>query len=236
MMMRSSPGDRLSLDEVLEHALFWSWEKRLQYLSDIAAQLPEQTHRTKHAFINAVEQLLDSNLGPYNDKDPNSGGSWSRAFSDSYPSAGDWGVNQRPPESDEHDYFVFGAVGRGQQELRGGPKEARGVGLVKFIRSVYTQRTEHVEAFRFPSELELCKWLLEPFPFLLMGVMMADEQCGMGTVSSNTANPSAPPQRNGSGQPHAYSLPPQNGPSPAGAASDLALNPLSADVMITTSL
>lgn len=229
MMLRSSPGDRLSLEEVLEHALFWTWDRRLQYLSDIAAQLPEQTHRSKHAFINEIEQLLDSNLGPYNEKDPGSGGSWSRAFSDSYPSAGGWGVNQRPPESDEHDYFIFGAVRRGQQELQGGRKEARGVGLIKFIRSVYMQRTEHVEAFRFPSELELCKWLLEPFPFLLMGVMAADERCGMGTMSGNTANPSASLQRNGSGQPHPSGALPQTRPSPQAAASDLAFNPLSAD-------
>eukprot|EP01044_Picomonas_judraskeda_P022458 COSAG03_NODE_5598_length_1213_cov_1.839318_2_plen_195_part_01 len=125
LMLLSSPGERLSLDEVLEHALFWTWDKKLQYLSDIGAALPERTHKSKHAFVNEIERLLDSNLGPYNEIDPGSGGSWSRAFSGSYPSAGDWGMHQRPPESDEHDYFVFGAVASTQQQpqtIHGEPK------------------------------------------------------------------------------------------------------------------
>ena len=55
---------------------------------------------------------------------------------------------------------------------------------IKFIRSMYTRRAEHVEAFRFPSEQELCKWLLEPFPFLVIGVMAAEQGHKMGSTSA----------------------------------------------------
>jgi hypothetical protein len=189
LMLRSRPGDRATLDAVLAHPLFWTTEKQLQYLSEIGGLLPDCVHRSQHALTDEIEKLLDSNLGPYNALRPEVGGSWSRAFSDSYPSgATGWGSSQRSPESEEHDYFIFGESssssgggGGGGGEQQPKAKEIRGVGFVKFLVSVYTQRAQHVEAFRFPSEHELCTWLLEPFPFLLMGVFEADERCRLST-------------------------------------------------------
>lgn len=216
-MLRSRPGDRASLEQVLEHPLFWTLDKKLEYLSDIGAKLPVRIHKSQNRFISEIEQLVDSHLGPYNEANPERGGSWSREFNDSYPSAGGWGTDQRSPESEESNYFVFGApASKAHQTSSKGNFEARSVGLIKFIGSVYTRRAEHVEAFRFPSEQELCNWLLEPFPFLVMGVMIADQRSNMSV--------SAPAQQH-----HPQAPPPEQ-------QSDLALNPLSADSPSVVSL
>merc|ERR1719201_196319 len=66
LMLRSRPGDRATLDEVLAHPLFWTTEKQLQYLSEIGGLLPDCVHRSQHALTDEIEKLLDSNLGPYN--------------------------------------------------------------------------------------------------------------------------------------------------------------------------
>ena len=50
------------------------------------------------------------------------------------------------------------------------------------MRNIYAHRAQQVEAGRFPSEQDLCMWLLEPFPFLLMGVYEADERHRLSTM------------------------------------------------------
>lgn len=254
LMLQQSPGARPSLGAVLEHPLFWTRERALQYMSEIGALLPVRTHKSQHPFIAEVELVLDKNLGAYNEAEPGNGGSWSRAFSDSYPPTSGWGKSQRPPLSEEHDYFVFGAPPSKQQaaererQIRSGQlvaefkaKEIRSVGLLKFLRGVYMQRAQHVEAFRFPSELQLCTWLLEPFPFLLMGVYEADQRCRMSTLfdGGNFDNPSVPPELRHPEQSQMQGQPPppqqQTGAAPFlhDPAFGVALNPLSADAPVS---
>jgi hypothetical protein len=190
------PSDRVSLDTVLEHPLFWTLDQKIQYLGDsVGSVLPVRMHRSQHPFIGEIERILDSNLGPYNETQPEDGGSWSRSLNGIYPLTGDWGKTQRPPHTEEHNYFIFGAppskkqaAERGRQVKAGKlagdfkAKEIRSVGLLKFMRNIYAHRAQQVEAGRFPSEQDLCMWLLEPFPFLLMGVYEADERHRLSTM------------------------------------------------------
>ena len=105
------------------------------------------------------------------------------------------GKTQRPPQTEEHSYFIFGAppskkqAAERERQVKAGKlagdfkaKEIRSVGLLKFMRNIYAHRAQQVEAGRFPSEQDLCMWLLEPFPFLLMGVYEADERHRLSTM------------------------------------------------------
>ena len=221
-LLARDPGHRAPLnDSVLQHPLFWTRDQKLQYLSEIAGLLPIQP---QHPFIAEIEQLLDASLGPYDEAEPANGGSWSRAFNRTYPPSSGWGPSQRPPEPEEHDYYV---------------KEIRSVGLLKFLQSVYAQRAQHVEALRFPSEPELCTWLLEPFPFLMMGVYEADQRHRLSSLFGGShpavAEPPAwgrPEATSPGGRPPAQEARPTAG---GGAPQfDVALNPLSADGQATT--
>ena len=218
-MLHTNPAGRAALDKVLEHPLFWTGDRKLSYLSEIAGKLPK-THKSQHAFIAATEHLVDANLGEYNEAAPDNGGSWSRAFSDAYPPRSGWGTSQRPPAAEEHDYYMLGC---------------RSVGLLNFLRSVYTQRMQHVEALRFPSEQEVCRWLLDPFPFLFMGVYEADEP----RVSNNPVGGASPQQQQQPGAAAGVGLSPGadewhvDDPDPAFGR---AVNPLSADANVTTNV
>ena len=71
--------------------------KKIQYLGDsVGSVLPVRMHRSQHPFIAEIERILDSNLGPYNETQPEDGGSWSRSLNGIYPLTGDWGVGQDP--------------------------------------------------------------------------------------------------------------------------------------------
>ena len=206
-MFCAGPSDRTSLDTVLEHPLFWTLDQKVQYLGEsVGSVMPVRMHKSQHPFIAEVELLLDNNLGAYNEAEPENGGSWSRAFNSIYPLTGDWGKTQRPPESEEHNYHIFGAppskkqAAERERQVRAGKlagdfeaKEIRSVGLLKFMRNIYAHRAQQVEAGRFQSELDVCTWLLEPFPFLLMGVYQADKQHKMSTMFEEKEEPAEEP-------------------------------------------
>ena len=186
-MVRPGPNARCSVETVLSHPLFWTLHQKLQYLGDtVGSVLPERIHRSEHPFVEEIEALLDTCIGPYNASNPENGGSWAAAFNNRYPLNGDWGTAISTPQNDEQNYHVFGATPSKQEEAASATsddmiqlvstddKEIRSVGLLKFIRNVYSQRAHHIEAGRFESEMALCTWLLEPFPFLLTGVYQVD--------------------------------------------------------------
>jgi serine/threonine protein kinase len=111
-MLRAAPPERLSLDAVLSHPLFWMLDEKVQYLGEaIGSLLPIRVHKSEHSFVTEIERIVDENLGAYDEHAPEAGGSWSRCLDDRYPLTGNWGSKsgQRPPHEEEHNYFTFGA-------------------------------------------------------------------------------------------------------------------------------
>ena len=86
------------------------------------------------------------------------------------------------------------------------------------MRNIYAHRAQQVEAGRFPSEADLCTWLLEPFPFLLMGVYEADERHRLSTLFEETGSEPQESLENPEPQPQ-----PQQADQPA---FDTSINPL----------
>ena len=116
-------------------------------------------------------------------------GSWARQLDSRYPLGGDWGRAQRPPEEDEHNYFIYGLPPRKKQiEARQklvadgkplGPhvaKRIRCVGLLKFVRNLSAHKAEHLAAGRFESEAAIVDYIRLSLPWLLMTVHTFDAQ------------------------------------------------------------
>lgn len=85
-------------------------------------------------------------------------------------------------------------------------KEIRSVGLLKFIRNVDAHAGQMVKAGRFESEDHLRRYLLEPFPWLLMAVYQVDQRhdftgvlgnSGHGTSHPEESSQQAPPTETG---------------------------------------
>ena len=55
-------------------------------------------------------------------------------------------------------------------------KEIRSVGLLKFIRNIDAHAGQIVKAGRFESEDHLRRYLLDPFPWLVIAVFQADQK------------------------------------------------------------
>lgn len=177
-MLCPDPNARCSLESVLAHPLFWSTEEKLHYLESVANTLPSGISKSEHPFANALEALLDSNLGSYNTTAPERGGSWSRMLGTRYPLTGEWPQALKGgPQLQEHNYHLHGEPHPKPKEAGDAlyePKELRGVGLLKFIGNLYAHRVRQVEAGRFESVEAMCAYLMDPFPFLFAGVYDAD--------------------------------------------------------------
>ena len=103
-----------------------------------------------------------------------------------------WGQIQRSPVAEEHNYHIFGRPPSKkqekarQQEMNAGKltstfasKKIRNVGMLKFLRNIWTHRAQIIEAGRFESEDAVAHYLLDPFPWLLIEVYVADVQYGL---------------------------------------------------------
>ena len=191
LMLRFSPAGRPPgppVEFVAKHPLFWSLAAKITYLGlTIGAPLLARVQKTKHAFIAELEQLADKELGPYNEDAPEKGGSWAGSLDARYPLGGDWGKTQRPPEEEERFYHLYGAPPSKKQAKErealiadGKPlgahvsKEIRTVGLLKFIRNLNVHAEQQVVTGRFESVEHLHQYLISPFPWLLIGVYVAD--------------------------------------------------------------
>lgn len=162
-------------------------------------------HKKANPFIHDLEELADKELGPFNESQAAAGGSWARQLDMAYPLGGDWGGSQQPPADVEADYHIYGAQAKPKQKKEregliaankplGGhaSKEIRMVGLLKFIRNVGDAHgAQMVKAGRFESLDALHNYLVEPFPWLLIGVYVTDAKHGL----TQTTNPRLTPER-----------------------------------------
>ena len=137
----------------------------------------------------ALEAAVDELIGPYDEDEPEKGGSWARELGSKYPIGGDWGKVQRPPEEDERNYFIYGGPPKKKQReareslvAEGKPlgthaaKEIRCVGLLKLVRNLLAHKTEHVESGRFESEAAIADYRLLP----VVASVAADDRAHAG--------------------------------------------------------
>ena len=169
------------------HPLFWTKQQAFQYLANVGASLAVGIPRQQDSFVADLEAAVDDLIGPYNEDEPSSGGSWAELLDSKYPIGGDWGKLQRAPATDEHNYFIFGhppkkkqADARERLVAEGKPlgphaaKEIRTVGLLKFVRNLNAHKAENVETGRFESEEAVADYILSSLPWLLMTVHTID--------------------------------------------------------------
>ena len=202
LMLSVGPQARPPIQYVLKHPMFWSLAERVKYLgSAVGAALPVRVSRSEHPVIAELEAVADRELGAYNEQDPASGGSWARLLDTRYPLTLDWGKQQRPPADEEHHYYVYGAppskkqIAAREKQVAAGKltgthaaKEIRMVGLLKFIRNVSVHSDQMIQMGRFEGEDELQRYLIQPFPWLLIAVFNADAKHNFTFTGDATAD------------------------------------------------
>jgi hypothetical protein len=151
----------------------------------------------QYAFLEALEAAGDKELdGSYDEALKQTGPSWSALLDEDYPLTQNapkdptgWGSSessQAPPAEVEHDYAVYGKkpskkqVTARENQLIAGNKPKMGnrrmVGLLKMIRNVaFAHRSQHVQFSRFESEESVMRYMIDPFPWLLMTVYKLDQ-------------------------------------------------------------
>jgi serine/threonine protein kinase len=202
LMLSENPKARPPMEYIPTHPLFFSDVQKAQYLGEtIGNILPSKVERASSPFINALEQAMDDEIGPYNERDPAAGGSWARLLDPKHP-VGGWGVERNSQQNAsrvEHLYHVYGGnAGKKQEDARAKrlsmgneepPKSIRAVGLLKFIRNVAVgHRNQHVERGRFENEEQVIRWCLQPFPWLLATVHRLEMQFGQDFLASSVAS------------------------------------------------
>jgi serine/threonine protein kinase len=94
LMLSHNPKARPPLRYISGHPLFYSDLEKAQYLGEtIGNLLPGKVARAAFPFIEALEQAMDDELGPYDERDPAAGGSWARLLDPAHP-VGGWGTER----------------------------------------------------------------------------------------------------------------------------------------------
>jgi hypothetical protein len=201
-LLRTMVGSQVPLRDCLARPFFWTRDKTAAYLGEEIGNLldPGATKASAHyAFIEALEARGAVELGgAYNELLKQDGPSWAALLDPDYPlveakSEADptgWGTSrsaQQPPTDVEHCYAVYGKNPSAKQKtareghLKSGKKmpmaNRRMVGLLKTIRNVaFAHRSQHVQAGRFDTEEDVLRYMLDPFPWLLMAVYELDQE------------------------------------------------------------
>jgi hypothetical protein len=94
-----------------------------------------------------------------------------------------WRQGQLSPAEQEHNFAVYGCtptagqVAEAESLIARGhfqPKELRAVGLLKFMHHALYNSRELISAGGFQNEEILWRYILAPFPWLLMAVYTGD--------------------------------------------------------------
>jgi hypothetical protein len=207
-------ADGSRLDTLGERPYFWGREQTVAYLGEEVGNLldPGATKTSPHyPFIEALEARGDAELsGSYSEELKQDGPSWAAQLDTDYPltqgSPDDptgWGKSrsaQQAPADVEHTYAVYGKNPSAKQKtareghLKSGKKNMemanrRMVGLLKTIRNVaFAHRSQHVQFGRFDTEEDVMRYMIDPFPWLLMAVYKLDREYQIaGSVATTTS-------------------------------------------------
>jgi hypothetical protein len=204
-LIRTLVGGKMALHDLLSRPFFWSHDKAAKFLGEEIGNLldPGAARGSKqYPFIEALEARGDQELGgSYDERAKQDGPSWAALLDPDYPlegarSAADgdptgWGSArnaQQPPHVIEHDFAVYGKKpGAKQKATRESQLESgktvqpmanrRTVGLLKTIRNIaFAHRSQHVQVGRFHTEEDVMRYMLNPFPWLLMAVYQLDQE------------------------------------------------------------
>jgi hypothetical protein len=189
------------LEALLARPFFWGREQTVAYLGEEIGNLldPQATTASPHyAFMEALEAAASAALGgEYSEELKQNGPSWAAQLDADYPltqgTAEDdptgWGKSrsaQQAPADVEHTYAVYGKNPSAKQKtareghLKSGKQmpmaNRRTVGLLKTIRNVaFAHRSQHVQFGRFDTEEDVMRYMIDPFPWLLMMVFQLDQ-------------------------------------------------------------
>jgi hypothetical protein len=194
---------------------FWGRERTVAYIGEEIGNLldPQATKASPHYdFIQELEKRGDQEFGGvYSEELKQEGPSWAALMDSDYPltqgqSPEDptgWGKSrsaQQAPAEVEHTYAVYGKNPSANQKkareghLKSGKKmpmaNRRMVGLLKTIRNVaFAHRSQHVQFGRFDSEEDVMRYMIDPFPWLLMAVYELDHKHKIaGSVATTAAS------------------------------------------------
>jgi hypothetical protein len=201
-LLRTMVDPDVSIQDLLSRPFFWSRDKTAKFLGEEIGNLldPAAAKDSKqHPFIEALEERGDVELGgSYDERVKQDGPSWAALLDPDYPLAEaksesdttGWGASraaQQAPADVEHCYAVYGKNPSAKQKtareghLKSGKNipmaNRRMVGLLKTIRNIaFAHRSQHVQAGRFDSEEDVLRYMLDPFPWLLMAVYQLDRE------------------------------------------------------------
>jgi hypothetical protein len=202
------------LEALLARPFFWGREQTVAYLGEEIGNLldPQATKASPHYdFIEELEQRGDQEFGgAYSEELRQEGPSWAALMDSEYPltqgqSPDDptgWGKSrsaQQAPAEVEHTYSVYGKNPSANQKkareghLKSGKQmpmaNRRMVGLLKTIRNVaFAHRSQHVQFGRFDSEEDVMRYMIDPFPWLLMAVYELDHKHKIAGSVATTAS------------------------------------------------
>jgi hypothetical protein len=203
-----------SLAALAQRPFFWGREQTVAYLGEEIGNLldPQATKASPHrAFIEALEARGDAELGgAYSEALQQEGPSWAGLMDEDFPltkgaSTDDptgWGKSrsaQQAPVDVEHTYAVYGKNPTAKQKtareghLKSGKTmpmaNRRMVGLLKTIRNVgFAHRSQHVQFGRFDTEEDVMRYMIDPFPWLLMAVFNLDQEHSIAGSVATTAS------------------------------------------------
>ena len=151
-MITKDSDKSISIAEVLTHPAFWDLSKKIQYVGEkVGNLLPPKVRRHDAKtpcglFVQDLEALCDTEVGAYNEVDPDAGGQWASLLDPQHPIGG-WGKERNAQQSADRVEYLYHAYGGNigakaeqdrKQRLEKGsasaPCEIRLTGMLKFIR------------------------------------------------------------------------------------------------------
>jgi hypothetical protein len=214
-LLRTMVAHGSRLFELTKRPYFWNREQTVAYLGEEIGNLldPGATKASPHyEFIEDLEKRGDTELGgTYSEELKQGGPSWAALLDADFPltqgqSPDDptgWGKSrsaQQAPTEVEHTYSVYGKNPSAKQKtareghIKSGKKNMpmanrRMVGLLKTIRNVaFAHRSQHVQFGRFDSEEDVMRYMVDPFPWLLMAVYELDHKHKIAGSVATTAS------------------------------------------------
>jgi hypothetical protein len=217
-LLQAMVDPRTPLEALLGRPFFWAREQTVAYLGEEVGNLldPQATTASPHyPFIEALESAGSAALGgEYSEELKQAGPSWAALLDPDYPltqgaaeeDPTGWGKSrsaQQAPADVEHTYAVYGKNPSAKQKtareghLKSGKKNMpmmnrRMVGLLKMIRNVaFAHRSQHVQFGRFDTEEDVMRYMVDPFPWLLMAVFNLDQEHSIAGSIATTVSESA---------------------------------------------
>ena len=137
----SLPTYRPSVEQILEHPLFWVDHAKIDFLCKVSERIPNIANRDPSSvkFLVDFKSVMDKELP---------GGQWCHQL----PPRRSWGRNQKMPLQ------AFNV------------NEGSTLGLIRFVRNIWTHRVQNIRDGSFVSEDDISQIVLGSFPWIVTKV------------------------------------------------------------------